>query len=61
MLVFGGVTTGAIAQNVFLFCASQGLAAVVRAWIDQPALVESLGLGSGQRILLAQSVGKKVD
>ena len=46
-----------IAQNVYLFCASEGLATVVRASIDRPALARAFGLRSTQRIALAQTVG----
>jgi nitroreductase len=49
--------TGFIAQNVYLFCASEGLGAVVRAEIDRAALGKALNLRPGQRITLAQSVG----
>jgi len=49
--------TGFIAQNVYLYCASQGLVAVVRAMIDRPALAEAMGLGPEQHVILAQTVG----
>lgn len=49
---------GFIGQNVYLFCASEGLATGVRALIDRPALAKALGLGEHQVILLAMSVGK---
>ena len=48
---------GFIAQNVYLYCASEGLATVVRASIDKPALAKSLKLQLHQRVILAQSVG----
>jgi nitroreductase len=46
-----------ISQNVYLFCASEGLATGVRAMIDRKALGEALGLREGQLVTLAQSVG----
>jgi nitroreductase len=46
-----------IAQNVYLFCASEGLAAVVRASVDRPALAKALNLREGQLVVLAQTVG----
>ena len=46
-----------IAQNVYLFCASEGLAAVVFAMVDRPAFSQAAGLRPQQRIVLAQSVG----
>jgi SagB-type dehydrogenase family enzyme len=55
--LFANVATGAIAQNVYLFCASEGLATVVRAWIDKPALKEAMKLRSDQKIILSQTVG----
>jgi len=48
---------GAIAQNVYLFCASAGLATVIRAWIDRGAIADALGLTHDQQVLLAQTVG----
>ena len=49
--------TGFIAQNVYLFCASEGLATVVRGSIDRPALAKAMRLRPDQRIMLAQTVG----
>ena len=48
---------GFIAQNVYLFCASERLATVVRGSIDRPALSKIMRLGPDQRIILAQTVG----
>ena len=48
---------GFIAENVYLYCASEGLATVVRAWIDREALAKAMGLDAHQRIVLAQTVG----
>jgi nitroreductase len=48
---------GFIAQDVYLFSASEGLACGVRAMIDRPALAKLMNLKSKQKILLAQSVG----
>jgi nitroreductase len=52
-----GADAGFIAQNVYLFCASEGLATVVRASVDKPALAKLLKLRDTQIIVLAQSVG----
>jgi SagB-type dehydrogenase family enzyme len=49
--------TGFISQNVYLYCASFGLATVVRGWVDKPALAKAMKLRPEQRIILAQSVG----
>ncbi len=48
---------GFIGQNVYLFCASEGLGCVVRGLIDKDALGKKMGLKPDQRIILAQSVG----
>jgi len=54
---FSAADTGFIAQNVYLFCASEGLATVVRANIDKPPLAKTMKLGPDQRITLSQTVG----
>jgi nitroreductase len=46
-----------IGQNVYLFCASEGLATVFRGAVDQKALAEAMHLGAGQFVTFAQSVG----
>ncbi|MGE5361347.1 MAG: SagB/ThcOx family dehydrogenase [Bacteroidales bacterium] len=48
---------GFIAQNVYLFCASEGLNVVVRGLIDKVALGQKLQLRADQKIWLAQTVG----
>lgn len=55
--LFVGADCGFIAQNVYLFCASEGLATVVRGMVDRDALGKALGLRPNQRILLSQTVG----
>jgi nitroreductase len=55
--LFSGVHTGVIAQNIYLYCASEGLATVLRAFIDIPALSKVMKLRPDQKITLAQSVG----
>jgi nitroreductase len=47
-----------VSENVYLFCASEGLATGVRAMIDRPALAKALRLREGQMVALAQSVGQ---
>jgi hypothetical protein len=46
-----------MAQNVYLYCASAGLATVVRGLVDRRRLAVALGLKPTQRIALAQTVG----
>lgn len=48
---------GFIAQNVYLFCASEGLNVVVRGLVDRQALADKLGLRTEQRVWLAQTIG----
>lgn len=48
---------GFISQNVYLFCASEGLATVVRGSIDRQALAQTMRLHPQQRIILSQTVG----
>jgi SagB-type dehydrogenase family enzyme len=55
--MYAGAATGFISQNVYLYCASEGLATVVRAMIDRPALAKVMGLRTDQKIILSQSVG----
>jgi nitroreductase len=54
---YASVAAGAMAQNIYLFCASTGLAAVVRAWFDRQALTQAMGLSPDHQILLTQTVG----
>jgi nitroreductase len=54
---FTAADVGFIAQNVYLYCASEGLVTVVRGSIDRPALAKTLNLEPNQKIILAQSVG----
>jgi nitroreductase len=46
-----------ISENIYLYCASQGLATVVRASVDKKALGEAMKLGKNQAVVFAQSVG----
>lgn len=52
-----GADVGFIGQNVYLFCASQGLNTVVRAGMDRETLTKALSLKPTQKIILAQTVG----
>jgi nitroreductase len=49
--------TGLVSQNVYLYCASEGLATVVRKWFDKPALEKKMQLRPEQYATLVQSVG----
>ena len=54
---YAATDAGFIAQNVYLYCASENLATVVRGSVDRDALAKAMGLASQQRIILAQTVG----
>lgn len=56
-IFLAGADTGFISQNVYLYCAAEGLATVVRAMIDRDALAKKMDLRAHQRITLSQSVG----
>jgi len=56
-IFYSATDTGFISQNVYLFCASEGLATVVRGAVDREALAEAMGLRPDQRVILAQTVG----
>jgi SagB-type dehydrogenase family enzyme len=55
--LYAAADTGFISQNIYLYCASEGLATVVRGGIDRVALANVMKLRPEQRIILAQSVG----
>ena len=49
--------TGFIGQNVYLFCASEGLATVFRASLDRARLAQTLQLPAAKFVTCAQTVG----
>jgi SagB-type dehydrogenase family enzyme len=55
--LYSATDVGFIAQNVYLYCASQDLAVVVRGSINRPSLAQAMKLRPEQRIILAQTVG----
>jgi nitroreductase len=55
--LYASVDTGFIGQNVYLFCASEGLATVFRGGIDYPKLDAAMRLDSSAFVTFAQSVG----
>ena len=55
--LYMGADVGFISQNVYLFCASEGLATVVRGMVDRNALAKALNLPADKNIILAQTVG----
>jgi len=55
--VYSAASAGAIAQNVYLYCASAGLVCVVRGWFDRQALASALHLSVHEQVVLTQTVG----
>jgi nitroreductase len=56
-VVYSALNTGHISQNVYLFCASEGLATVAHDAANKAELAQNLRLRPDQRILLSQAVG----
>jgi len=56
-MLYAAVSTGAIVQNVYLCCASEGLSTVVRGYVDKSELARVMGLREDQKIIVAQTVG----
>lgn len=54
---YSATDTGFISQNVYLYCAAEGLATVVRGSVDREALTAAMKLRPTQHIILAQTVG----
>ena len=54
---FAQVDTGFIGQNVYLFCASEGLGTVFRGAVDYAKLAKTLNLPDHQFVTFAQTVG----
>jgi SagB-type dehydrogenase family enzyme len=54
---YSAADTAFISQNVYLYCASEGLATVVRGSIDRDVLAKAMQLRDNQRIILSQTVG----
>lgn len=55
--LYAGIDTGFISQNVYLYCASEGLGTVVLASVDRKALAAILKISPRQSIVLTQPVG----
>ena len=54
---YSAAHTGFISQNVYLFCASEGLSTVVRGMIDRQELAKVMKLRPDQKAIYAQTVG----
>jgi len=53
---YAGFDAGCICQNIYLYCASTGLATVVHD-LNRDPLALAMGLGPEQKIMFAQAVG----
>ena len=55
--LYNGADAAFISENVYLFCASEGLATVVRGSVDRAALATALKLPETRKVVFAQTVG----
>ncbi|MCL2727848.1 MAG: nitroreductase family protein [Bacteroidales bacterium] len=53
---YSATDTGFVSQNVYLYCASEGLATVVLGMMNRPAIIELLNITNG-KVTLGQPVG----
>jgi SagB-type dehydrogenase family enzyme len=53
---FSAVDLGYISQNVYLWCASEGLATIILGQVDKPKVHEVLKLKPAQQVMLSQPV-----
>ena len=56
-LLSSWANTAFIAQNVYLYCASENLGCVVRGLVPKAKLAPEMGLRTNQAIILAQTIG----
>ena len=59
--LYASVDSGFIGQNVYLFCASEGLATVFRGAVDYEKLNRTMQLDADQFVTFAQTVGYSRD
>jgi nitroreductase len=55
--LYGSVDAAFAGQNVYLYCASEGLATVFRGALDYGGLARAMRLSEGQFVAFAQTVG----
>lgn len=55
--LYASVDAAFIGQNVYLYCASEGLGTVFRGAVDYPKLGRALQLPESQFVTFAQTVG----
>jgi SagB-type dehydrogenase family enzyme len=51
------IDAGYVSENIYLYCASENLATVVRGSVDRQKLAAEMGIGEKQYIVVAQTVG----
>ncbi|MFA6924235.1 MAG: SagB/ThcOx family dehydrogenase [Bacteroidales bacterium] len=56
-MLYYGVDTGSIAENVYLYCASAGLSNVIKGMFDREMLTKELQLKDDQYITFTHAVG----
>ncbi len=56
-LFYPACDAGYVSQNIYLFCAAEGLATVALVSVDKPLLHQRLGLKADQAVILTQPVG----
>lgn len=54
---YSAINTGYISQNVYLFCASEGLGTVARGLVNKKKLAKVMKLKRNQKVILSQTVG----
>lgn len=54
---YSAVDVGYISQNVYLWCASEGLATIILGQVDKVKVREVLKLKTNQQVILSQPVG----
>ena len=54
---WAAIEAGAQVQNVYLYCASEGLGAVIRGSVDGAAFAKVIDARPSQRVICAQTVG----
>jgi nitroreductase len=56
--LYSGADTAFMAQNVYLYCAANGLNCVVRGSVDRGAIHQTLGLRPPQKVTLGMTIGQ---
>lgn len=54
---YSATDTAFIGQNVYLYCASEGLSSIIRSFFDANSLKKEMKLRDTQKIILVQAVG----